>query len=191
MIDKKNGLLIAAALASWAGTAVAAGIDYTYVQASYVNSKIDVGPKVRGDGLALDGSLAVTDRVFVLAGYGNGSFDRDVDTVSYSLGGGYRWPLQPKLDAYAEAAWIHSRIDTNFGHTHDSGLGFDVGLRSRVSPKVELQGAIDHVNVNGARTSLLLAGRYFLTSTVAVGAGYDLNHDNGAWSVSLRALFGR
>ncbi len=191
MIAPKNWLLAAAALASYAGAAGAEGLDYTYLQASYENSQIDVGPKVRGDVLALDGSFAATPRVFVLARYENGNFDRSIDRVSYEVGAGYRWSLQAKLDAYADAALVHARVDAGLGHAHDNGLRLDVGLRSRVSPKVELQGGIGHVNVFDSQTSLQLSGRYFLTSTVAVGAGYNLNHNDGGWSVSLRALFGR
>lgn len=185
----RNTLLVAAALVPL--TSAAQGLDYTYVEASYLNTKIDVGPKISGDGLGLSGSVAVRDRVFVLADYARANFDRGIDSTGYDIGAGYRWPLQPRLDAYGEVAWVHSRVDTDFGGAHDNGYDVDVGLRSRVGDKLELEGAIDYVDLSGSETSLLLRGRYFLTSTVAVGLGYDVNHDNGGWSVSLRAQFGK
>jgi hypothetical protein len=189
MIDKTALLLLVGSLAPLA--CAAQGLDYTYAEASYTNTDLDVGPKISGDGLKLEGSVAINDRVFALADYAKENFDRGIDTTNYRLGAGVRWPLQAKLDAYADAAWVHSRVETDFGNAHDNGYGVDAGLRSRIGSKIEVQGAIQYVDLDRSETTLALRGRYYLTHTVSVGAGYDINDDNGGWNISLRAEFGK
>jgi hypothetical protein len=186
----KSPLLAIAALAPLSGAA-AQTLDYTYVEAAYLNTDIDLGPvTLHGDGLGVTGSLALGEKYYVFADYDGSSFNRGVDTSGYDLGVGRRWPLQTKLDAFADLAYVHARVETRFGNADDDGFGVDVGLRSRVSEKIELQGAISYVDLSGSETSLLLGGRYFLTNAVAVGAGYDINNDDGGWNVTIRAEFG-
>ncbi|HEU4620541.1 MAG TPA: outer membrane beta-barrel protein [Gammaproteobacteria bacterium] len=185
--------LAALAFAALAPHAAAAqAFDYTYVEGAYLNRELDVGPRtLDGDGLGITGSLALGDKYYVFADYGSSSFDLDVDTSGYDLGVGRRWPLQQKLDAFVDLAFVHARVETRFGNADDDGYGVDAGLRSRVADKVELQGAISYVDLSDSDTSLSIAGRYYLTSTVAVGAGYVFNNDDGGWNVTLRAEFGR
>lgn len=191
MIDKHLMLAISALAALAPGAAGGQELDYTYVEASYLNLDLEAGPgTIDGDGLGLTGSLLLQERFFVFADYGRANFERGIDTSGYDLGFGHRWPLQPRLDAYAELAWVHSRIETDFASADDDGYAADVGLRSRLGDKVELQGAITYVDVGGSDTSLRLGGRYYLTDEIAIGAGYEVNNDGGGWNVSLRAEFG-
>lgn len=185
----KRILLTAAALLPMAG--IAQELDYTFVEASYLNSDRDAGPfDVDGDGLGLKGSLSLTDQVFVFAGYNSYDYSRGFDLSSYDIGAGMRWPLQPRLDLITDVAWVHAEVDTPFGDDDDDGLGLGVGLRSRVHDQVELQGGIRYVDLDESDTFLSLAGRYYFTESVAASFGLDFNDDDTGWNIGIRAEFG-
>lgn len=177
-----NKLLLPLALLPFAGVAQEP-LDYTYVEAAY----LDVD---NGDGLALKGSLSLTDTVFVFADYSTYDYNFGVDADGYGIGGGMRWGLRPELDLVADLSWVHIDVDTPFGGGDDDGLGLGVGLRSRVHQNIEVQGGIRHVDFDDSNTYLTLAGRYYFTDSVAVGFGLDLDDDNDGWNISLRAEFG-
>jgi hypothetical protein len=166
-------------------------LDYTFIEASYLNADRDAGPfDVDGDGLGLKGSLSITDSIFAFGDYYSNDFDGGFDSTRYDLGAGMRWTLQPGLDLIADVAWVHVEVDTRFGDAEDDGLGLGVGLRSRVHEKVELQGGIRHVDLDDSNTYLALGGRYYLTSNVAAGFGLDFDDDDTGWNISIRAEFG-
>ena len=187
---KTNKLLLTIALLPLTGLAQER-MDYTFVEASYVDADRDVGPfDVGGDGLALKGSLSLTDSVFVFADYSSYDYSRGVDADSYSLGGGMRWGLKPDLDLTADLSWVHAEVDTPFGSADDDGLGLGVGLRSRIHQNIEVQGGIRHVDLDDSNTYLSLGGRYYFTPTVAAGFGLDFDDDNTGWNIGLRVEFG-
>ncbi|MBN1240886.1 MAG: outer membrane beta-barrel protein [Gammaproteobacteria bacterium] len=187
---KTNKLLLTVALLPLTGFAQER-LDYTFVEASYLDVDRDVGAfDVGGDGLALKGSLSLTDTVFVFADYSTYDYSRGVDADGYNLGAGMRWGLKPELDLIADLSWAHVEIDTPFGDADDDGLGLGVGLRSRIHDDIEVQGGIRHVDLDDSNTYLSLAGRYYFTDTVAVGLGLDFDDDNTGWNIGLRAEFG-
>lgn len=186
---KTNKLLIIGALLPLTGIAQER-LDYTFVEVSYLDAERDVGPfDADGDGLALKGSLSLTDSIFAFAGYSTYDYGA-LDADSYDIGAGMRWALQPELDLFADVSWVHAEIDTPFGGDDDDGLGLGVGLRSRVHQDIEVQGSIRHVALDDSNTYLSLAGRYYFTDDVAVGFGLDFDDDNTGWNIGLRAEFG-
>src|SRR5690606_34637663 len=106
----------------------APALDYTFVEVSYLNSELDAGPlDVDGDGLGLEGSLALTDSVYVFGTYESYDYDFGVDATSYVLGGGYRLGLQPELDLVADLGWVHADVDGPFSGDDDNGVQLRVG----------------------------------------------------------------
>src|SRR5690606_27409430 len=94
---RMHKLLVAAALLPLG--AVAQDLDYTFVELSYMDTDLDAGPiDVGGDGFGLEGSLSVTDSVFLFANYETQDYGFGVDASSYDLGAGMRWALKPQLD---------------------------------------------------------------------------------------------
>ena len=56
------------------------GFDYTYVDASLVNTEIEVGPAdVDGDGIAINGSFGLTDNVNLVYGYSDQDYDFNIE----------------------------------------------------------------------------------------------------------------
>lgn len=169
--------------------AVAQDLDYTYVEAAYVD---DAGPlDIDGDGLSLHGSVLITDKVFLLGEYW--SYDnRNFDTTSYSIGAGMRWGLKPELDLIADLGWVHAEIDRPvLPDIDDDGFQVGVGLRSRVHDAIEVDAGIRYVDVFDSDTFLTVNGRYYLTPNVAAGLGLRFNDGDTGWNVSLRAEFGK
>lgn len=189
---KARKLLVAGALMPIAALAQEGRLDYTYVEAAYVDTERDAGPfDVDGDGLALKGSLSITDTVFVFADYNSYDYDFGLDATGYELGAGMRWGLKPELDLTADVAYVHAEVDLpGGGDFDDDGLGLGVGLRSRVHDQIEVQGGIRYVDLDDSDTFLTLGGRYYFTETVAVGLGLELNDDDTSWRLSIRAEFG-
>ncbi|HEX7081470.1 MAG TPA: outer membrane beta-barrel protein [Gammaproteobacteria bacterium] len=190
---RKQSLLFAGALLPLACAAQEAQqLDYTFVEVGYLNSEIDAGPlDVDGDGLGLDGSLSITDSVFVFAGYDSFDYDAGVDATSYGLGAGMHWTLKPELDLVADLGWVHAEVDRPIlPDVDDDGLGLGVGLRSRVHEAIEVQAGIRHIDLDDSDTFLTLGGRYYFTDSVAAGLGLSINDDDTGWSLGLRAEFG-
>jgi opacity protein-like surface antigen len=172
---------------------LAQDMNYTFVEAAYLNSDIDAGPlNVDGDGLGLRGSLLITDQVFLFGEYNSYDYDRGIDLTSYSLGAGVRWGLKPELDLVADIGWVHAKLDRPFQRNiSDDGIGLGIGLRSRVHDAIEVQAGIRYLDLDDSDTFLTLGGRYYFTDSVAVGLGLSLNDDDTGWSIGIRAEFGR
>jgi len=167
-------------------------LDYTFVEAAYVDQEVDAGPfDIDGDGLSLLGSVAITDSVFLLGQYTSYDYDGGLDVTTYSLGAGMRWGLKPELDLVGDIGWVHSEIDRRgLPDIDDDGFQLGVGLRARVHDAIEVQAGIRHIDLDDSDTYLEAGGRYYLTDNVAVGLGLSLNDDDTGWSLSLRAEFG-
>lgn len=172
--------------------AAAQDLDYTFVEAAYVDSEIDAGPlDIDGDGLGLHGSVLITDSVFLVGEYSSYDYDGNLDATSYSLGAGMRWGLRPELDLVGDLGWVHAELDRPVApDIDDDGFRLGVGLRSRVHDAIEVQAGIRYLDLDDSDTFLTLGGRYYLTDNVAAGLGLSLNDDDTGWSVSLRAEFG-
>jgi len=167
------------------------GFDYTYVEASYLSSEVEAGPfDADGDGLGLRGSFAMSDLLHLFAEYSTQDHDFGIDTSALSVGVGLHKPLQSKLDFFGELGWVSAEVDTPVGDVDDDGIGLSAGLRFRASDSVELEGAINHVNLDDSDTSLSLRGRYYFNRSFALTGGLLLNDDDTGWHVGVRAEFG-
>jgi hypothetical protein len=171
--------------------AVAQDLDYTFVELSYMDTELDAGPvDVGGDGLGLNGSLSLTDNVFLFAGYETQDYSFGVDASSYDLGAGMHWGLSPQLDLVTDLAWVHAKVETPLGDFDDDGFGLGVGLRSRINDSFELQGGLRYIDMEDSDTFLSLGGRWHFNEALAAGFGLDINDDATGWTLGLRAGFG-
>lgn len=187
---KLRTLMVAGAMLPLGATAQ--DLDYTFVEAAYVNAEMDAGPfDIDGDGLELRGSVLITDTVFLIGEYASYDYDRGVDVTDYSLGAGMRWGLKPELDLVGDIGWLWREIDRPPApDIDDDGFQLGVGLRARVHDAIEVQAGIRHIDLDDSDTYLTLGGRYYLTDNVAVGLGLRLNDGDTGWSLGIRAEFG-
>lgn len=182
-------LLVTAALLPF--SVLAQDLDYTFVELSYTDTELDLGPgDLSGDGLGLTGSLSVSDSVFLFASYQTQDYQFGIDGTSYDVGAGMRYGLKPQLDLVGELAWVNYEVDTPLGDAEDDGLGLGVGLRGRVNDSLELQGGVRYVDLEDSDTFLSVGGRWYFSRTLAAGFGLSFNDDVTGWTLGLRAEFG-
>jgi len=186
-MSTKN-LLILAAFPILAG---AQEFNYTYVDAGYVASDVDIGPrKADGDGLGVRGSYALTEQFHAFGAHSTQDLDLDIDTRQLEFGVGTHWNLTGNLDLIGEMSWVDADRNTPFGNADDDGLGLGAGLRTRMGSSLELEGQVNYVNLDNSNTSLLVSGRYYLWDSFAISGGLELDDDDTAWTIGVRAEFG-
>lgn len=166
--------------------------DYTFVDAAYIDTEARVGPfDVDGDGLALRGSYALNGRLFLFGDYTTQDYDGGVDTSLLQIGVGLRHSLRSNLDFVGELGWAHAEVDTPFGGDDDDGIGLAGGLRFRANENIEIDGMIQHVELDDSNTSLLIRGRYYFNPSFALLGGLVLDDGDTGWNIGIRAGFGR
>lgn len=177
----------------------AEGISYTYADLGYVTTDID-GVDKDLDGFLLRGSLEIADNWFLYARYIDESVSVrgvDFDFQQYSVGGGYAWPFAENMDLYGKLGYTKAEVDVeNFGFgdadVDDDGYELGVGLRARPVDIVELEAAINYVDLSdsGDDTSLGVAARWFITEAVALGVEGEFADDADTLGVGFRWQFG-
>ena len=72
----------------------------------------------------------------------------------------------------------------------DNGVGVSTGLRSRVDSKFEFRGLVNHINMDNSQdTHVELAGDYYVTPTIAVGASVKFAGDADSFTIGARWFF--
>jgi hypothetical protein len=181
---------LAASVAFMPCLAQADDLSYTYVDVAYVNTDLD-GARDDVDGLALRGSLEITEQVFLFAGYADQSGD-GVDFETYNLGIGYAWPIASNMDLYGKLGYVEAEADYRGFGGDDSGYLLGFGLRSRLTEQVELEGSINYVDLSdsGDDTSLGLAARWYIAEQVALGLEGAFSDDATTLGLGVRWNFG-
>ncbi len=183
--------VVAAALL--AGSAVAAdGPRYTYGEIGYSNVDFDNFSE-DAELFNAAGSLAVTDRVHLIAGYSNGSIDAsnvNVDLESATIGAGLNFPLNPTVDLVADLAYAWAKVDANnFGSEDDDGYAVNVGLRAMLTPQFELNGGGTYVDISDDNTALYVGAAFNFTHMFALTGNVSVGDNATAYSVGVRLYF--
>lgn len=175
----------------------ASALSYSFVEVGYVDSEID-DANVDGDGFGLRGSWGLTDQFHVFAEYIDLGFDFGIDASTFEIGGGMRGPMGTNLDLYGTVSYVQAEVETGFPgfgrfSVDDDGFGVGLGLRTLLTDKIELGGKIDYVDLSdsGNDTTFSVAGRYYLTSRLALALDLGFDDDGTTWIVGGRFDFGR
>lgn len=148
-------------------------------------------------GPGLSGSKLLNENVFVAASYShvsdevqltNDKVDIDVDT--WSIGIGWRHGLSATTDLYGLLSYEEAEAElstSNFSlNSSGENLTLRGGLRSMVTDRVELSGALGVQTDSGSSEAILeVGGRYYLTEQTAIGAGYVRADDVNQAALSL------
>jgi hypothetical protein len=187
---RRAGFVAAALLAGSA--AAGEGPRYTYGELGY--SRVDFDNfSEDADLFNASGSLAVTDRVHLIAGYSNGSIDGsgvNVDLESATIGAGVNFPLNEKIDLVADAAYAWAKVDANnFGSDSDDGYALNVGLRAMLTPQFELNGGGTYVDISDDNTAAYVGAVYNFTDMFALSGNISVGDNATAYSAGLRLYF--
>lgn len=175
----------------FSATTWAQNVDYNYVQGGYQRLKLDVPGSVDGDAFGVGGSVAVGDRWHIVANYSTADFDFGFDLNQFVIGAGYHTGISPRTDLFAEL--LYGQADASgFGvSADDSGIGASVGVRSMVSPVLEVFGSITHVDLgDGADGTSIGAGLWYTVSgNLAAGFSANFDEDVTGFGIGLRLYF--
>lgn len=178
------------ALLPLSGAALAEDFDYSFVEASYGQLEFD---EIDGDGIGVGGSMAVSDTFHVFAGYQAGNLDFDVDLNRLEAGLGFNTPLSETVDVVASVSYVSIEAETPFGSADDNGYGLGVGLRSMVSPGIEVSGGIsykDYGEIVDAQTEFGAGFLYHFSDAFAVGLSGEWGDDFNTYALNGRFSFG-
>jgi hypothetical protein len=189
----RNTLAVSALLLSGA-VVQADGISYSYIQASYQEVDIDLGGNLDadGDGFAVGGSVAINDDWFVFADYASAELESVIDFDVLEVGAGYHAPISTKTDWYATLAYASAEVSAGgLGSADDRGYGVSAGVRSMISPSLELYGSIGYTDLgDGADGTAFGAGLWYTVSgNIALGIGASFDDDVTTYGAGVRLFF--
>jgi hypothetical protein len=177
----------------------AEGISYSYLDLGYVTTDLD-GVDKDLDGFVLRGSLEFADNWFLYARYldqGVSTAGVDFDMQQYAVGGGYAWSFAENMDLYGKFGYTEAELDISGrglggAGVDDDGYELAAGIRARPMELVELEGAINYVDLSdsGDDTSLGIAARWFITEAVALGVEGEFADDADTYGIGFRWQFG-
>lgn len=170
--------------------AMAEGMSYNYVDAAYVDQDFD-GAGSSADGFGLRGSVGFAENWLAFAEYSSTSVQgTDLETIVVGLGGHYG--LTDQLDLVGRVGYLEFNVDFGPGLSgDDDGYLVDLGLRSRVTEGVELEGGLRYTDLSelGDDTALFVGGRFHFNDTWAVGAEYQSGDEVSTILAYVRASF--
>ncbi len=185
-------LVAATAVVALSPPALAERPEYSFVEIGYQRVDFDVfNTSVDGDAYTLGGSLELGESWQAFASYGNAEFDFNVDLDEYAIGGGFHGSLSPTSDFVLNLAYIRAEASAGALSADDDGFGISVGMRNMITPRVELAGFVNYVDVGDDDFGVTGRAWYFLTEQFAVGANIGFSDDVTRYGIAGRLFFGR
>jgi long-subunit fatty acid transport protein len=177
-----------------AGPAAADGLSYNYFQAGYASANIDGDDftgDIDGDGWFIGGSAALTDNFFMYGDYTSLGLDFDVDYDEFELGIGYNYSLGENTDFVAGLSYIKAEAKAFGMSADDDGYGLRLGLRSKLSDTIEVEGGIEYADTDEGSSTALVAGILFdVSDNIAIGVGAGWDDDVTIYNAGFRFYFG-
>ena len=179
------------ALAALSLPALAEGPEYTFAEFSYGRLSDRDDSSFDADAFGLGVSIEVGEFTQGFLNYGKAEFDETLDLVEWSVGGGFHYPLTSTTDFVFNAAFLRAEATTIFGTATDDGYSVAAGVRSMLTPRVELAGFVNYTDFESDVYGLTAKAWYFLTDQLAIGAIVGVDNDLARYSLAGRFYFGR
>ena len=177
-------ILLGALLASISCTTLAQNPSFDYVDIGYTNWDPDNSSSI--DGFELKGSKSFTDNWYIAGDYNRSSQGGNAVSL-LTAGVGYKINFSDKSTFFAEADFAY--LDADFFGS-ENGYELTTGIRSMLTNKFELKGALEYLDINNdSTTSLVVGGVYKFTDTVATYLDYKTASDVNRLAVGVRFNF--
>lgn len=181
------GLLAALPLTSFAETP-----SFDFVQGGYANWDID-GISGSFDGFQVSANKSLNKNFYFNGDYqsvSKGSLDSKFSTV----GLGYRYKLSNSAVFFGELDWANLNVDVNLGSfsagANDSGYQAAAGFRGMVSPKFELKGAVEYLDLGSDdSTSYVVGAAYNFNKAASLYSDVKFDKDSTRYTVGVRYNF--
>ena len=178
-------------------SAQAGELNYSYVEASYLDSRF---AGENGDGFGLTGSVGFSDIWYGSASYrrvDNNDFGVELDETTVNVG--WHHALSEKADFFAELGYVDVGGDID-GIGSDSANGYRVaaGFRGMLAPKFEGSVKAYYTDISdadwgGSELGARVAGVYHINQTWGITASYDttklFDERINTWGLGVRASF--
>jgi opacity protein-like surface antigen len=158
------------------------------------------------DGISIRGTTLLSRNYFLTGAY---SIESDVNAIvdidysSASAGLGYLYGVSKTADIYATLSYEYVELKGNllneaadytgiYGSEkwRESGVGISVGSRKMLTPYLEVDGEIKHVDLGDVNfTSLRGQVNYYISQRVSVGANYEFSDMHDTIGTSVRYVF--
>jgi Outer membrane protein beta-barrel domain len=199
----KNKLLLTLALSLAPLAASAGDVSYSYIEASFSRTELEVNHEYFLDqtltGGFIRGSLALGDAFYLHAGYEGGSDfnflgpDTEFWELQFSLG--YHTSLSPQLDFIAEGGLINSKLTIEdiweSESSSDSGFRVSSGLRAEFLSRLEGLATANYSNTGdgGGDISATLGLQYKFSKTWRLLGELELGGDTPSSQLGVRISF--
>ena len=182
---KRIILLAALAAASAPYAASADDFEYNYGEAALVS----MSPSHDGSSMTggqFDGSYAFTPDIHGIAGFQHVSCC-NASQNTFDLGGGWNTKLAEQVGLFVDGKFLSMNASGNGNHT---GWGVTGGLRAWLAPKFELDGYVDHTDINSnTENTIGVRALYSIDFHWRVFAGYSNNSDFDTFMIGARYAF--
>jgi hypothetical protein len=175
------------------GYAAASNFNYDYVEVGSVSLDtriLDV--EMDADTVAIVGSFDLFEHVNVLVERQSTDYDFDLEGTQSALGIGYH-QANRRLDLYLEAFYVEAELafpeNIELEDEDETGYGVNIGVRSLIGRKFELDFSFANVKVDVNQTAFSFAGRYYLHRTFALGLSYSVSNETHGSGFALRVGF--
>jgi len=183
---RKLALVTAIVAAAAVPAAALADVSYSYVGAGYGALKPDGISRL--DGFNLDGSVAVTENVHLIANFLRAK-DSPFTANRTRVGAGYNVPLNSQVDLVTRLGWSFTKVSiSGAGSGKDDGIFGQTGLRSMVTDTLEVNGFLTYDDTEDKVSADLGAVLHF-TPQFGATAGYTYSSNLQTWNVGLRYNF--
>jgi len=190
---------VALAILFPASEAMAEDISYDYAQADYISDTFDLGGSlaaVQGNGIGFALSLSIAPAFAVKLAVASTTFkdfqgERVDSSKVTTLGVTGHMPVASATDVFTNISAIKAEIEANNAVDKTSDREYsvivDLGLRHRLSDKLELEAAVSHVRVFGyTLNATTVGGRYYFRKRLSVGASYVASSVHDSLLISAR-----
>lgn len=182
---KRIILLTALASLSVPYAASADDFEYNYGEASVVS----MSPSHDGSSMTggeVDGSYAFTPDIHGIAGFQHVSCC-NVSQNTFDLGGGWNTKLAEQVGLFVDGEFLSMNASGNGNHT---GWGVTGGLRAWLAPRFELDGYVNHSDINSSTENTIgVRALYGIDFHWRVFAGYSNNSDFDTFMIGARYAF--
>ncbi len=161
-----------------------ADLDYTYLELRFVD--VDTNG---GDGLRFSGSYDFGNSWLLVGGFTTLDFNNNVDSTAYDLGAGYVWHYSEDFDLVSTLRLVKAEVDNPGQNDDDTGFAFSAGTRGLITPKFEIRGSVNYIDVVNSDTYLELAGDFNFSEQFAAGISMQFAGDNDLITIGGRWFF--
>ena len=166
-------------------TAHAADFDYTYAEGAYLSEN----PSGAGSdltGVLVDGSYKLQPN-WRLSGFFSTASCCGVTDDRYGAAIGYYTGINEKIDFIADLSFLGQHVT---GAGNHNGWGIDGGLRAQLAPEFEIDGLVEHSDIDSnTDNTLSVKGLYALNRQWRLWASFSNNSDEDDFLIGVRYDF--